>query len=103
MDRNELIEVMARAIFKQQGFIHSDETRMFQPIEWDELDDPEYPVARAAFRDQAAAAILAIEAQGLAIVPVEATEAMENSAEDLGANGPLSVDCWEAMIRVGRL
>ena len=117
MTRDELIEAMARAIFKQQGFIHSEEDRMFEPIEWDELDDPEYPVARAAFRDQAAAAILAIEAQGLAIVPVEASAELAEKAFPILPRAHLhhwAVKChenankmrredYDAMILEGRL
>lgn len=86
--RDELIEAMALAIFND-GHTPEHDDRDGQSM--------------AYCRDFAQAALTAIEAQGLAIVPVEATEAMENSAEDLGANGPLSVDCWEAMMRVGRL
>ena len=80
MTRDELIDKITTALFETR---HSKS-------DWNLLD-------------LSLAALTAIEAQGLAIVPVEATEAMENSAEDLGANGPLSVDCWEAMMRVGRL
>jgi len=103
MTRDELIEAMARAIYSAEGFVHNSDDRMFEPVKWEEADADEYQCIRDGFRQKADAALTAIEAQGLAIVPVEATEAMENSAEDLGANGPLSVDCWEAMIRVGRL
>lgn len=88
MTREELIEAMALAISARYPQIPPDMH--------------EFQFAHRC-RNDAATALTAIEAKGLAIVPVEATEAMENSAEDLGANGPLSVDCWEAMMRVGRL
>lgn len=87
MNRDDLIESMANSEAAFDG-------RTFLGLS---------SVEKMRYRGRCAANLASIEAQGLAIVPVEATEAMENSAEDLGANGPLSVDCWEAMMRVGRL
>jgi len=98
MDRNELIEVTARAIH---------ETMTGQAI-FEYLDNPFDASAIAA------AAIGAIEAQGLAIVPVKMTEAQSMAAytitdecmtyDDMGFGSFVdSEPMYRAMIEAGNV
>lgn len=57
---NETVEKMARAIFAQEGMVHMDEGREFEPMKWDELDDPSYPVVRDDYRSKASACLRAL-------------------------------------------
>jgi len=91
MDRNELIEAMARAVCCPEGC--TGDTGSGNPCNIRSED-------RTAIL-QATAAITAIEAQGLAIVPVEATEHMISvGSADIGGN---SVETYSAMIEAGKV
>ncbi|MFA9261734.1 MAG: hypothetical protein ACEQSB_00015 [Undibacterium sp.] len=79
MMREQIIEVMARVIFAKEGQVHTTDERMFEPVKWEELDDDDYQVFREGYRNQASAALAAIEALGYVVVPREATEAMEKA------------------------
>ena len=78
MTRDELIEVIANALRNAQ---------------------------LNTFSNQAAIAITAIEAQGLAIVPVDATEAMRGAgAKGSGEDSEgVALGAWDSMIRTGRI
>lgn len=59
---SETVERVAKAIFAREQFMHMDEGRVFDLVQWDELGDPEYPVEQERYRDLARAALAAMEA-----------------------------------------
>jgi len=104
MDRNELIEAMARAIANE---IH-------ECGDFGITGDDAYEARTDDFKAQAAAALSAIEAQGLAIVPVKMTEAQSMAAyiiteecmtyDDMGFGSFVdSEPMYRAMIEAGKV
>jgi len=87
MDRNELIEAMARAIH---------ETMTGQAI-FEYLDNPFDASAIAS------ATLTAIEAQGLAIVPVEATDGQSNVGGLQMIKADNAAGIYRAMIEAGKV
>lgn len=55
-----MVERVAKAIFKTEGYVHETDQRMFEPFEWEELDADDYQVLRNRYRDMARAAIAAM-------------------------------------------
>ena len=99
MTRDELVEAMAKAL--------ADTDTIRQP----HTNGHIYEASRLAefmharCKGVAAAALAAIEAQGLAICPVEATKAMrvagaKGSGED---SEDVAVGAWDDMIKAGKL
>lgn len=57
MTHAELVERVAKAIFKADGLVHGSEEKMFEAIEWEELDAADYQCIRDGYRARARAAI----------------------------------------------
>jgi hypothetical protein len=79
MTRSGIIETMARAIHATSGIVHVEDGREFEPVAWEELDSDDYQCIRDGYRESATAALAALEAAGLAVVPVEATRAITDA------------------------
>jgi hypothetical protein len=78
MQRNELVEAMARATWDRSEQLAWEEgSRNATP--WDDAFNSD----KAAYRYLAQAALAAIEAQGLAVVPVEPTATMKLAGCDV--------------------
>ncbi len=84
-DRDKLIEAMARALC------------LLSPNDPDAISSNDGPYW-GYYVPQAQAALAAIEAQGLAVVPVEPTDALLCAAEDFITLRGI----WDAMIRAAR-
>lgn len=92
MNDEETIELMAREICNNRlGCVVE-----FNPSPFDKISD----VGRDCFRQDASAAIAAIEAAGFVIVPREATKAMHDAgnAADCHSGECGSYAIWPAMI-----
>jgi hypothetical protein len=83
MTREELIEVMARAICAGQGLYWEDQFSI--------RSSNGDPLAHEAFQHDAAAALAAIEAAGVRLVPVE----VEKVAIDVGASLAAAISLLE--------
>jgi hypothetical protein len=59
-DQPEMIDRVARAIFETRGYVYGDESRMFDPMKWDEFEMGEYQPTKQACREDARAAIAAM-------------------------------------------
>lgn len=84
-DREKLIEVMARAIYAQrphQYWDHSEQTRGWVYADYDEVD--------AGWRElatqQATAALAALEASGVRLVPVVSDATMDMAGDEVTRN-----------------
>jgi hypothetical protein len=73
MTDEQLIEVMAIAIYRSKGYFYDDNVEMFDPYPWDDADE----IIKQTCRADATAALSAIKAAGLAVVPVEPTRELD--------------------------
>ena len=115
MTRSELIEAMARAIFEawyNSPQAEKERQSIVTPTTWAEAvrisEDypdkaPEMRRVVALARVEATAVLSAIEAAGLCIVPVEATEAMKNVIEQMDYESHTTTNIYRAMIESGKL
>ena len=93
MTRDELIEAMARAHY----------ANYFEGLEDVEPAFSEQPESHQdRMREAMKAALAAIEAQGMAIVPVEATDAMLMAGADYSCYGDIA-KAYDYMIEAGKL
>lgn len=102
MTREELIEVMARAIDPVSATNMAGYAK-FKGFDTREVEEMKRKSAAWSLaKSKATAAITAIEAQGLAIVPVEATDEV-NCSIDLGDSHWMVYGAYRAMIQAGRI
>ena len=75
MTREQIIETMARAICDQWGYVWDGDPEDDQTAPETNVGYDERP-SKQLYRQAATAALAALEAAGLAVVPVEASEAI---------------------------